>query len=129
MAKVPEIAYRNERGELFSLFFRHTMSNLIVEVCWNTKQATAQVGWDPITWSVDIRSDLEDWGAWFDQHGVKHSRVFMGVENWFMMAEDPDGKFIRLNTEEEHEWTKYPDEGLHLPYMRFAFYAERRYFR
>jgi hypothetical protein len=37
------------------------------------EQAAAQKGWDPITWGVGRRQDLEQWAEWLDVNGVKHS--------------------------------------------------------
>ena len=91
--------------------FRHEPTKLIVEVRKHTKQAEAQVGWDPITWGVSKRDDLKEWAGWFEKHDVKHSKIFTGVKGWVMGAEDPDGKIIRLYTEEEHDWSNHPDEG------------------
>ena len=74
-------------------------------------QAAAQKGWDPITWGVGTRKDLEQWAQWFDAHGVKHSHIFAGVKGWVMGCEDPDGRIVRLYVDdEEHEWTDHPDQ-------------------
>ncbi|MCJ1394270.1 hypothetical protein MMC18_007148 [Xylographa bjoerkii] len=110
LTKIPEYEHYNAKGELFAVMFRHEPTKLIVEVRKHNKQAQAQVGWDPITWGVGRREDLEEWASWFDKHNVKHSTIFTGVKGWVMGAEDPDGKIIRLYTEEEHRWSSHPDE-------------------
>jgi catechol-2,3-dioxygenase len=95
--------------ELFAVMFTH--GDLIVEARHLPDQAEQQRGWDPITWGVPRKSDLEDWAARFDEHGVKHSKIFTGIKGWVMGAEDPDGKVVRLYVDEEdHEWTNNPDE-------------------
>ncbi|KAK8073670.1 hypothetical protein PG994_004569 [Apiospora phragmitis] len=71
--------------------------------------AAAQVGWDPVTWGVNARADLEAWSRWLDAQNVEHSRVLRGVKGWVLCARDPDGKIVRLYTEEEHEWS-LPEE-------------------
>ena len=64
-----------------------------------------------MTWGVDKRADLEEWGVWFDAHGVKRSKIFTGIKGWVMGCEDPDGRIVRLYVDnEEHEWTDHPDE-------------------
>lgn len=87
---------------------------LILELRYSPAQALAQKGWDPITWGVGSRADLEAWGLWFDEKKVRRSRVFTGVKGWVMGAEDPDGRIVRLYVEdEEHEWTDEPDVDLY----------------
>lgn len=96
--------------KLFAQMFTHDPTNLIVEVRHVPAQAEAQRGWDPITWGVGNRKDLEEWAAWFDANGVKHSPILMGIKGWVMGCEDPDGKIVRLYVEdEEHEWIDNPD--------------------
>lgn len=95
--------------KLFAQMFVYQPSNLIVEARYNPAQAEAQRGWDPITWGVGTRQDLEDWAAWFDSHGVVHSPIFTGIKGWVMGCEDPDGRIVRLYVQdEEHEWTDHP---------------------
>jgi catechol-2,3-dioxygenase len=85
---------------------------LLVEIRQHAAQATAQRGWDPITWGVPRRADLEAWRAWFEDRGVKHSRILKGVLGWVLGVEDPDGRIVKLyTTEEAHEWTADVDDG------------------
>ena len=91
--------------------FTHEPTKLIVEVRYVPEQATAQRGWDPITWGVGTRNDLEEWGAWLDANGVKRSKILLGIKGWVMGCEDPDGRIVRLYVEDEaHEWTDHPDQ-------------------
>jgi catechol-2,3-dioxygenase len=109
----PQYDHLNVAGQLFAKIFLHKASNLLIEVRYHPAQATAQKGWDPITFGVSKRKDLDDWGSWFDTNGVKRSRVFMGLKSWILAAEDPDGKIVRLYVEdEEHEWTTKPDSDV-----------------
>lgn len=96
--------------ELFAVVFTHEETKLMVELRYNPEQASAQKGWDPITWGVQGPADLESWAQWLDTKGVKRSRVFTGVQGWLLACEDPDGRHIRLYTVEEHEWTVHPDK-------------------
>lgn len=41
---------------------------------------------------------------------MKRSKVFTGFKGWVMGCEDPDGKIVRLYSEEEHGWTDHPDQ-------------------
>jgi hypothetical protein len=76
----------------------------MLKIRHNPEQTEIQKGWDPVTWSIGSRKDLEKWGAWFDEKEFRHSTVLTGMKGWVMAAEDPDGKIVRLYTMEEHEW-------------------------
>lgn len=115
MQTIPQYDHYDKNGTLFAQMFRHSSTGTIVEIRQNRTQALAQKGWDPITWSVKGVADLDDWGKYLDTLGVKHSKVLKGVKGWTMGVEDPDGKIVRLYTEDEHEWTNHPDEGLSFP--------------
>jgi catechol 2,3-dioxygenase-like lactoylglutathione lyase family enzyme len=108
----PQWDHRTPDGELFAVMFTHEPTGLVVEVRKHDDHAEAQRGWDPITWSVNSRNDLEEWAAWFDENKVRHSKVLTGLKGWVLGAEDPDGKIIRLYTKEEHEWTTEVDKGM-----------------
>ncbi|KAK8877365.1 VOC family protein [Apiospora arundinis] len=114
---LPAYDHRRADGSLFAVMFRHDLKpagtgtgsgtgtgNTLIEARHNSQQAAAQVGWDPVTWGVGTRADLDDWARWLDLKGVEHSRVLRGVKGWVLCARDPDGKIVRLYTEEEHEW-------------------------
>jgi hypothetical protein len=110
----PHYDHFTPEHQLFAQMFIHEPTKLIVEMRYNPDQAAAQRGWDPITWGVGTRQDLEEWGRWFDAHGVPHSRIFTGVKGWVMACEDPDGRIVRLYVQdEEHEWTDHPDKDEH----------------
>lgn len=101
----PELDHYTPDGKLFAVLLTYKPAGLMLEIRHNPEQAKIQKGWDPVTWGVDSRKDLEEWGAWFDEKGVSHSKVLTGMKGWVMAAEDPDGKIVRLYTTEEHEWT------------------------
>jgi len=107
----PEWDHRTPEGDLFAVMFKYEPTGLIVEVRKNEKQAEAQQGWDPITWSVESRADLDEWKAKFEKEGINHSKVFTGLKGWVLCANDPDGKLVRLYTKEEHEWSTNFDKG------------------
>ena len=77
------------------MMFQHPTTKLIVEVRHTPDQAEKQKGWDPVTWGVKSRQDLEDWATWFDECGVRRSKVFTGIKGWVLGCEDPDGKIVR----------------------------------
>lgn len=108
---LPQYDHFTPEHKLFAKMCIHEPTKLIIEVRYVPGQAEAQKGWDPITYGVGKRTDLEKWAEWFDVHGVKHSPVFTGIKGWVMAVEDPDGRIVRLYVEdEEHEWTDHPDK-------------------
>lgn len=108
---LPKLDHFTPDKKLFGQLFIHKPSNLMVELRYHPTQAEAQRGWDPISWGVNTRKDLDEWASWLDAKGVKHSRVLTGLQSWVMACEDPDGKIIKLYVEdEEHEWTDTPDK-------------------
>lgn len=78
---------------------------ILCEIRRNEAQAKAQGGWDPITFGVKTKVELERAREWFEANGVKCSRVFTGLKGWVFGALDPDGKIVRVYCEEEHQWT------------------------
>jgi len=108
---VPKYNHYTPEHKVFAMMFTHAPTKLIVEVRYVPEQAAAQKGWDPITWGVGTRKDLEAWEQWLDANGVTRSRIFTGIKGWVMACEDPDGRIVRLYVEdEEHEWTDHPDQ-------------------
>jgi catechol-2,3-dioxygenase len=107
----PQWDHFTPEHKLCAKMAKHEQTNLIVEFRHEPAQAEAQRGWDPITWGVGTRKDLEDWEKWLDWWQVKHSKIFTGMKGWVMACEDPDGKIVRLYVQDEdHEWTDHPDQ-------------------
>ncbi|KAI0965616.1 hypothetical protein F4678DRAFT_451995 [Xylaria arbuscula] len=107
---IPSLNHYTASGKLYGAIFSN-VAGLFVEVREDAKQTATQKGFDPITWGVPARNDLQIWAAWLASQGVKHSRILMGVKGWVLCFEDPDARFVRLyTTEEEHEWCE-PDKG------------------
>lgn len=92
-------------GNPYAKILKHESSGTTLEIRDAPEQAEKERHWDPITWAVQGRDDLEQWGEYFEGVNVKHSRVFTGVKGWVLCAEDPDGRVLRFYTLEEHEMT------------------------
>ena len=103
----------------------------------NKEEALKNRRFDPVTWGVNTKTDLESWAEWLDGKGVKRSRLLKGAVGWLIVFEvrfsqaeyrskdgiekasrrrkadssqDPDGRFLRLYTYETHEMTADVDE-------------------
>jgi catechol 2,3-dioxygenase-like lactoylglutathione lyase family enzyme len=108
---LPHYNHYTPEHKLFAVMVEHPSTKLIIEIRYMPAQATAQKGWDPVTWGGGNRQDLEDWTKWLDTNDVKHSEILVGIKGWVMGFEDPDGKIVRLYVEdEEHEWTDHPSQ-------------------
>lgn len=108
---MPQYDHFTPDHKLFAKMFQHEASQLIVEVRYVPSQASAQRGWDPITYGVGTKKDLEAWAEWLESKGVEHSPILTGIKGWVMGCEDPDGRIVRLYVEnEEHDWTDHPDQ-------------------
>jgi hypothetical protein len=77
---IPQYNHLTPQHELFAKMIQHEPSQLIIEVRYVPAQAKAQKGWDPITFGVGTKKDLEQWGKWFNANGVKHSRIFASIK-------------------------------------------------
>lgn len=103
----PQLTHRNADGTPYALLAKYpgtTGNDIVVEFRQAPEQAALQKGWDPITWAVATKTDLDKWAAWLDEKKARHSKVIRGVVGWVLVADDPDGRRIRLYTLEQHEW-------------------------
>ena len=94
---------------VYAVILQHKPSSLHIEIRDAADQAIKQKGFDPVTWAVETRQDLEEWSVYFERCGVKHSKVFTGAKGWLLVAEDPDGRFVRFYSLESHEMTSDTD--------------------
>ncbi|KAL6915127.1 hypothetical protein FSST1_012887 [Fusarium sambucinum] len=69
--RVPKYNHYTPDHKLFAIMLEHKPTKLIVELCHVTAQASAQKGWDSITWGVGTGADLEEWGIWLDAGRVE----------------------------------------------------------
>jgi catechol 2,3-dioxygenase-like lactoylglutathione lyase family enzyme len=73
-----------------------------LELRLNATQATHQKGFDPVTLKVEGRADLHKWIEHLQHERVPHSPVLTAYVGWLVAFEDPDGRRIRLYTNERH---------------------------
>ena len=109
MVHISKFNHYTAERKLFAVMFQHPSTKLLVEARNAPEQALAQKGWDPITWAVATKKDLDDWAAWLDHCEVKRSKVLTGMKGWVLVCEDPDERHVRFYCDEEHEWSTNPD--------------------
>ena len=105
---LPALDHKNEKGELFAVMLKFpegSPTSHWIEVRLQPAQVEAQKGWDPVTYGVKTKKDLDDWKTFFESKGVTCSPVFTGLQAWILCALDPDGKIVRIYCDEIHEWT------------------------
>jgi catechol 2,3-dioxygenase-like lactoylglutathione lyase family enzyme len=73
-----------------------------LELRLNATQAMHHKGFDPITLKVDNRTDLQNWIDHLQAESVSHSPILTAYVGWLVAFEDPDGRRIRLYTNERH---------------------------
>ena len=57
---------------------------------------------DPVTLNIPHRAALREWVAHCDRLGVRHSGEIVTALAFMLVIEDPDGRRIRLYTQEKH---------------------------
>lgn len=105
---LPELDHRDGHGKLFAVMLQFPQGSPTthwIEIRLNPAQSEVQQRWDPVTYGVKTKKDLDDWKAFLERKGVTCSRVFTGLQAWVLCALDPDGKIVRLYCDETHEWT------------------------
>ncbi|MCJ1382424.1 hypothetical protein MMC17_005537 [Xylographa soralifera] len=80
-----------------------------LELRLDHEEAKHARGSEPVTWAVKSRGELQAWIEWLDVRGVKRSKILAGAVGWLLVFEDPDGRFLRLHTQEAHEGTTEVD--------------------
>ena len=60
--------------------------------------AKSIAGYDPVTFQVDQKEDLDNWAKHFDKAGWKHSEVIQGYIGHLIELKTPDGLELRFYT-------------------------------
>ncbi|SEC62165.1 Catechol 2,3-dioxygenase [Streptomyces sp. 3213] len=62
----------------------------------NSQAAQGCRGFDPVSFAVRDRADVEAWAAHLDTLGVPHSPVIEASIGWLLVFNDPDGLDLHL---------------------------------
>ncbi|MFJ9242142.1 VOC family protein [Streptomyces sp. NPDC101776] len=62
----------------------------------NSEAAHGCRGFDPVSFAVPDRADIEAWAAHLDTLGVPHSPVIEASIGWLLVFNDPDGLDLHL---------------------------------
>ena len=66
------------------------------------QHSAAARNFDPVTLNIADRAALAEWIAHLDRLGAPHSGEIVTALAFMLVIEDPDGRRIRLYTEEKH---------------------------
>ncbi|WP_405952452.1 VOC family protein [Streptomyces prunicolor] len=62
----------------------------------NSQAAQGCQGFDPVSFAVRDRTDVEAWAAHLDTLGIPHSPVIEASIGWLLVFNDPDGLDLHL---------------------------------
>jgi hypothetical protein len=68
----------------------------------NPAAAEGSRGFDPVSFAVESRDDLQRWVEHLDSLGVNHSPIVEASIGWLLIFDDPDGLTLHLYTWAEH---------------------------
>jgi uncharacterized protein YndB with AHSA1/START domain/catechol 2,3-dioxygenase-like lactoylglutathione lyase family enzyme len=68
----------------------------------NPEAARGCRNFDPVSFGVGARTDLDAWAAHLDTLGVPHSPVIEATLGWLLVFDDPDGLQLHLYSWAEH---------------------------
>ena len=74
----------------------------LVSLRVNPEAAEGCRGFDPVSFAVAGRGDLESWVEHLDNLGVRHSPIVEASIGWLLIFDDPDGLTLHLYTWAEH---------------------------
>jgi catechol 2,3-dioxygenase-like lactoylglutathione lyase family enzyme len=68
----------------------------------NPAAAAGCRGFDPVSFAVGSRDDLQTWVEHLDSLGIGHSPIVEASIGWLLIFDDPDGLTLHLYTWAEH---------------------------
>jgi catechol 2,3-dioxygenase-like lactoylglutathione lyase family enzyme len=72
------------------------LGDTLVTFRHNPKAVAGCEGFDPVSFAVDGRADIEAWAAHLDRLGISHSPVIEASVGWLLVFTDPDGLQLHL---------------------------------
>lgn len=62
----------------------------------NPELAKALSGFDPISFAVQTKADVEEWAAYLDQLGIPHKPIAEAAIGYILIFNDPDGLELHI---------------------------------
>jgi catechol 2,3-dioxygenase-like lactoylglutathione lyase family enzyme len=92
----------NSDKQLYAVILNVPNLGTHLELRLNPPQAMHHKGFDPLTLKVEDRAQLRQWIGHLEVEHVPHSPILTALVGWLVAFEDPDGRRIRLYTNERH---------------------------
>ncbi|KMO10279.1 VOC family protein [Methylobacterium platani] len=103
--------HRHADGTLYAVILDVPGLGPYLELRLDPIQAARQAGFDPVTLAVRDQSALDGWIAHLDAAGIAHSPILVAIQAWLVVFADPDGRRLRLYTQETHGPELPPNEA------------------
>jgi len=100
--RLKHLDHFNSDKQLYAVILEVPNLGTHLELRLNAQQATHHRGFDPLTLKVEDRAQLRQWIGHLEAEHVPHSPVLTAYVGWLVAFEDPDGRRIRLYTNERH---------------------------
>jgi catechol 2,3-dioxygenase-like lactoylglutathione lyase family enzyme len=100
--RLKHLDHYNANKQLYAIILEVPNLGTHLELRLNAPQAMHHKGFDPVTLKVEGRADLHKWIDHLQIERVPHSPLLTAYVGWLVAFEDPDGRRIRLYTNERH---------------------------
>jgi catechol 2,3-dioxygenase-like lactoylglutathione lyase family enzyme len=100
--RLEHLDHYDANKQLYAIILEVPNLGTHLELRLNAPQAMHGKGFDPVTLKVEGRADLHKWIDHLQVERVAHSPLLTAYVGWLVAFEDPDGRRIRLYTNERH---------------------------
>jgi catechol 2,3-dioxygenase-like lactoylglutathione lyase family enzyme len=100
--RIAALDHRDRTGTPYAYVLEVPDLGTLLELRLDVGRAAAQRGFDPVTLAVEDRASLAAWLKHLDAARVEHSPMLAAWMAWIVVFEDPDGRRLRLYTNETH---------------------------
>ncbi len=114
--RIARADHRDAAGNIYAYYCDVPGFGTQLDLRLSQLHAEAQRRFDPVTLNIPDRATLAAWVSHLDALGVPHSGEIVTALAFMLVIEDPDGRRIRLYTQERHG-PELPGEKDH-PWMQ-----------
>lgn len=100
--RIERADHRDAHGVVYAYILDMPGWGTLLDLRSSPAHAHGAVGLDPVTLTIPDRAALARWIDHLDRLGVPHSGEIVTALAFMLVIEDPDGRRIRLYTEEKH---------------------------
>jgi catechol 2,3-dioxygenase-like lactoylglutathione lyase family enzyme len=100
--RIERADHRDASGAVYAYILDMPGWGTLLDLRLSPDHARGSARLDPVTLTIADRAALAAWIAHLDALGVPHSGEITTVFAFMLVMEDPDGRRIRLYTEEKH---------------------------